>query len=417
VAIANPIITNVVETGGDNEATDTVTAKWTGVTFSNGIAGEFQNPFTVPVFGEDVPAYVDRTHQWNGATVDLPLPSYLLGGEYIMIGNDNRDNANLRLDITVSEDVLVYILIDNRLTDLSAGDPPESGLPFDQWTGMTWMATNDFAPVITGWNRTADFTIPDEVGVDESGDGTGAGVAINNWSSVYSSRKSAGTFSLYQPDNPSRNMYGVVIKRAPGSLTAPPEIVLNSPTNNSLFYNPSTGMSFHVTTVSPNSIAPTAIKLRLNAADVTGLTVGGTSDNRAITYNGLAPNTAYRAQIIAADQAGRSSTNEFSFDTFNAANAITIEAEDYNYGGGQTKMEPIAVNSYTDLAGTPGIDFFDQNISVASTTYRNGEFVGLGNAGDAARDSVTSAGGTDYVVNQVDAGEWLNYTRTLPAGA
>jgi hypothetical protein len=94
-AHAFPNIINVVETGGDNEATDTVTTKWTGETFSNGVAGEFLDPFTVPLFGEDVPAYVDRTHQWNGTTIDQPLPPYLVGGEYIMIGNDNRDNASL----------------------------------------------------------------------------------------------------------------------------------------------------------------------------------------------------------------------------------------------------------------------------------------------------------------------------------
>ncbi len=38
-ASAYPILTNVVETGGDNEATDTITAKWTGVTWNATIAG------------------------------------------------------------------------------------------------------------------------------------------------------------------------------------------------------------------------------------------------------------------------------------------------------------------------------------------------------------------------------------------
>ncbi len=58
---------------------------------------------------------VDRVHQWNGGT-EAGLPSYLVGGEYIMSGNDNRDNAAYRLDITVSEPVMVYLLVDNRLT-------------------------------------------------------------------------------------------------------------------------------------------------------------------------------------------------------------------------------------------------------------------------------------------------------------
>ena len=34
------VIVNVVETGGDNEATDTITAKWTGATFNTTIANE-----------------------------------------------------------------------------------------------------------------------------------------------------------------------------------------------------------------------------------------------------------------------------------------------------------------------------------------------------------------------------------------
>ena len=36
-ARAFPIITNVIETGGDNEATDTIVAKWTGVTYNTTI--------------------------------------------------------------------------------------------------------------------------------------------------------------------------------------------------------------------------------------------------------------------------------------------------------------------------------------------------------------------------------------------
>src|SRR6185503_15744631 len=77
---AFPVITNVVETGGIAEPTDTIVAQWTGVTFTNGVANEpvlnkaANAPYTVGFFGEDVPTFVDRAHQWNGAAVDLPLP-------------------------------------------------------------------------------------------------------------------------------------------------------------------------------------------------------------------------------------------------------------------------------------------------------------------------------------------------------
>ena len=47
-AQAGSIITNVVEMGGDNEATDTIAAQWTGTTF------------TVSVDNEPVPGCRDR---------------------------------------------------------------------------------------------------------------------------------------------------------------------------------------------------------------------------------------------------------------------------------------------------------------------------------------------------------------------
>src|SRR5688572_19550688 len=97
-AHALPVITNIVETGGDAEATDTILAQFTGQTFVNGVANEpiagkaADAPYTVGFFVEDAPMFVDRNHQWNGAGTTLPIPAYLLGGEYIMSGNDNRDN-------------------------------------------------------------------------------------------------------------------------------------------------------------------------------------------------------------------------------------------------------------------------------------------------------------------------------------
>ena len=252
--LALPIITKVVETGGDNEATDTVVAHFTGEAFSNGIAGEFQDPFTIPVFGEDVPAYVDRTHQWNGATTDLPLPAYLVGGEYIMSGNDNRDNADYKLTITLSSPALVYLLIDNRLQDGNAVDPPTFGPD-----NMAWVEAQGWQPVLNGLNRTADNLVPDEVGVDEGGNGTGPGGDIQNWSSVYIKQFPAGDFEILQPDNAGRNMYGVVVTRLSDSAENPPKISNLTPANNTLFFGPAGGIHFTATTVSPNSIAATNI--------------------------------------------------------------------------------------------------------------------------------------------------------------
>lgn len=408
---AFPMITNVAETGGDNEAMDTVPAKWTGVTFSNGVGGEFLDPFTVPLFGEDVPAFVDRTHQWNGATDSLPLPPYLVGGEYIMSGNDNRDNANYQLDITIAEAALVYILVDNRLSDGDGNTPPDFSAG-----NMGWLLDNGWTAVTNGFNRNNDPTIPDEVGVDEGGDGTGPGMGINQFSSIYVKTIPAGTFSIFAPDNPSRNMYGVVVQRAPGSPSSPPEIINLSPTNNTLFYPAASGVQFTVTTVAPNTIAPGDIVLSLNGTNVSSnLTVGGTSASRTVSFGALTPDRLYRARIVASDQAGRATTNEFAFDTFLPNTAIAVEVEDYNYERGKF-IDPAAPGAYANLSGQEGTDYFDNGNSLA-TVYRPADFVGLTATADVPRAPFTTAGATDFQVTQMERGEWLNYTRVFPSNS
>ena len=171
----------------------------------------------------------DRTHQWNGATNTLPLPDYLVGGEYIMCGNDNRDNTSYKLDITVSEAALVYMLIDNRLSDGDGSTPPDFS------TGsMSWLAENGWQPVTDGLNRANDRTRSDEVGVDEGGDGAGPGAGINQWSSVYVKRVPAGVVTILPADNNGQNMYGVVVTRIPKVVPARPVFAQPSRNGNAL---------------------------------------------------------------------------------------------------------------------------------------------------------------------------------------
>jgi fibronectin type 3 domain-containing protein len=219
-AEAFPNITNVIETGGINEPTDTVTAKWTGVTFTNGVAGEpvpgrpANAPYTVGPFGDHAPCFVDRNHRWTNSSATALMPSYLAGQEYIMIGNDNRDRPNFRLDVFIAVESHVYLLIDNRLGDGSGANPPNFT------TNMQWVIAEGWVPVTNAINRTGDINLPDEVGVDEASDND-----HDQWSSIYYQRFPAGSFQLKQPDNIGRNMYGVVVAPAipplaPSNLTA-----------------------------------------------------------------------------------------------------------------------------------------------------------------------------------------------------
>ncbi|MCI0745278.1 MAG: fibronectin type III domain-containing protein [Verrucomicrobia subdivision 3 bacterium] len=229
---AFPIITNVVETGGDNEATDTVTAKWTGVTYVGGIANEpvpglpAGASYTVGVFGNWAPCFVDRNHRWTNASATILIPPYLEGQEYIMSGNDNRNNQPpetpepaYRLDVSVATDVFVYMLIDNRLNSTTEPTAMNANPPTFGPAAMQWILDEGWLPVTNGMNRAGNPEWPDEVGVDEGADND-----HDQWSSVYVKFYPAGTFQIKQPDNPGRNMYGVVVASAapPG---APSDLV------------------------------------------------------------------------------------------------------------------------------------------------------------------------------------------------
>ncbi|MEZ6097958.1 MAG: PEP-CTERM sorting domain-containing protein [Pirellulaceae bacterium] len=211
VSSAQAVITDVVETGGDNEATDTITAKWTGQTFPVSVNDEpipgavIGDNYTVTPFQDLAPAFVDRNHRYtntDGGTEVFPIPSYLLGADYIMSGNDNRDNTGYLLDITTDGPATIYMLIDNRLQDGSGDDPPTFGPDNMQWiVDEGWSATSG------GLNRASDSSRPDEVGIDEGADGS-----IQQWYSIYSkSFADAGTVTIRQADNGGRNMYGVVV--------------------------------------------------------------------------------------------------------------------------------------------------------------------------------------------------------------
>lgn len=209
------VIGNVVETGGDNEATDTVTAKWTGQTWNVTVANEplpgltVGQPYTAGFFYSGAPAFVDRSHVYVDDTVNgLAIPGYLLGGEYILSGNDNRDNASYRLDLTLNSPATVYMLIDNRLSDANNANPPT----FDA-THMQWIIDQGWTATANGLNRFTDPAVPDEVGFDEGSDGT-----VNQWYSVYQKSFDAGTASLLQADNAGQNMYGVVVVPEPTTL-------------------------------------------------------------------------------------------------------------------------------------------------------------------------------------------------------
>jgi hypothetical protein len=178
----------------------------------------------------------------------------------------------------------------------------------------------------------------------------------------------------------------------------------------------------------------------------------GSPSNLNISFNGLTANTVYDARIVLADFSGRTSTNEWTFDTFSEAffssgNVKVIEVEDYNYESGKFQNDPppsgfdnnggqVRGNGagYLGLIGTPDVDYFDRSTSVGSGVtpdYRGSDNVGTargaigqGNTAEIAGVDVNDTRRQKYVpdnleeyeVRRTEGGEWLNYTRNFASG-
>jgi hypothetical protein len=258
LAMALPTIT-AVEILEDSQPGERI-PRFTGQTFDHPNEGA---NFTVGTFQEDCTAFVDRLHEWNGASTTLPIPDYLLGAEYIMFGNDNRENNPFLVQITLADPADVYLLIDNRHPSGNSNATPPN-----LENTMLWVTQDGWQPVRTGHNRRANADEPDEVGVDEGGDGVGPGVGLNQWSSVYTRRVAAGTFTVSTPENGGQNMYGVVVRGLPRT----PNVTRSA--GNLL------GVTFEVTDGSDSGLQASSVQLTvddevLSSADVQVTPLGG----------------------------------------------------------------------------------------------------------------------------------------------
>lgn len=197
----------------------------------------------------------------------------------------------------------------------------------------------------------------------------------------------------------------------------PPEILNFSPPPNAVFYSADKGISFTATTTANNSLPTNGFKLTLNGQDQSaGLTVTGTTQNRSVAYNGLKANTLYSGQVIVSDQAGRSSTNKLTFDTFAETSTLVIEAEDYNSASGQFQDKP-AAGAYLEFVGTPDVDYADATQTpgaAADHVYRSGDNVSTRNSLDTRRQKYITPDLQEVHVALVQTNDWLNYTRTIP---
>ena len=170
--------------------------------------------------------------------------------------------------------------------------------------------------------------------------------------------------------------------------------------------------------------AITNVQVILNGVDVsTNLVVTGSSTSQSVTYGGLKTNQAYTGSITIKDANNLSASVPLAFDTFNPV--FLWEAEDFDYTNGLYINNPTlssipAPGSYFGVVGTQDVDEND-TLHNGPQLYRTNDFMSTGLAGDTPRQKFLTAQLTDpnikdYSVGYFDTGEWVNYTRSFPAG-
>jgi hypothetical protein len=198
-----------------------------------------------------------------------------------------------------------------------------------------------------------------------------------------------------------------------------------TPTNRASFLPPSTvaGFVVHSPTI---GVAASGIQVKLNGVDVSSqLTITGSNAERTVTLPALAANEYYRMEITVTDLASNVIRETVEFNTF-VNSLLFIEGEDYNFGGGQFIDNPVlssvpGPNNYLDRWGIEGIDYHQTN-TPTTDQYRIGDQVGTVISGDVLRQAyldaqVNDPGVADYVARDFANSEWVNYTRTFPAGS
>lgn len=229
------------------------------------------------------------------------------------------------------------------------------------------------------------------------------------------------------------------LARGEGVLSgAPPSIVLGDAIAGAAFYEFAKGITATVSAIGTATLDRTKLSVTLNGEDVTSRTsVTGAGTQLTVQFKELEPNKIYSAAIKATDSNGKLAAREFSFSTFREE-TLVIEAEHYNFAGGQFFDNPTfcntlgsAPNCYFDRLSIPGVDAFDSRGASDDSPsldsiyrYSSGvpdreEEYDTFVSADALRRKFADAAGDqgsirDYDVNVLNAGDWANYTRTFP---
>lgn len=182
-------------------------------------------------------------------------------------------------------------------------------------------------------------------------------------------------------------------------------------------------------------VNPNFINLTLDGKVVTpAITRSGTITS--IRYKPAIPFDAaskHSGTLTVQDSASTPNVVAFPFNfatTLTASGVLYIEAEDFDYGGGNyMKGREIGMNgryaggAYQGLGAVEGIDYNEVNDNNEQAVYRGPTGVEAGKRMDAANagKDALSRGSFEVAVNHVvgwnDGGDWYNFTRAFPTPA
>jgi hypothetical protein len=303
--------------------------------------------------------------------------------------------------------------------ECSMTNPPASGswpFPLDTWNYLAvtneMSGTNTGSTVIGNTGTNGVFTAP-------------AGTASIKFQATFANIGSAGG-SIYFDDTALWQLSGAL----PPALSAinPNGVILCTNTTLSCTATSPTGTITNVEVIAVTKplggTAYTTNTTNLSSPAVTGLGTGTAN----IAYP-LTPNLIYSVTVAATDNAGNVASTSASFDTI--APALVIEAEDFNFNGGQYTNTPpdgglaVFVQSGPVVNGGLGEQGIDENKNPAGTSgesyYRPTDLViiqGAAPTTGTAQKYVTAAANGDTVdipleVGYNSLGDWLDYTRTF----
>ncbi len=223
-------------------------------------------------FGDGVPAMSDRVHVHKAArfasgtgllatggdlTVDIPV--YLQGGDYVLFGNDTREDPGYQAVITADGPTLFYLLLDNRVngpagtaTKTNTTDPVLGG-------SLQWVLDGGWERMNTGIspNGQADYT-----SIDESNDGS-----LNQFFSVWRLPGTPSSVTVRNNGMTGTNMLSVVAVPAP-----PVGSVITSFSASPLTINPGTSANLNWVVDATCS----AVSIDQGVGNVLPQTTGGT---------------------------------------------------------------------------------------------------------------------------------------------